>query len=314
MKPDLLSIGTGMLLPAHYVELERDFTVHRLPSVAGDPGAVLTPLADRLRFLQTTGTAGCGAAIIDALPKLEIIASVGVGVDAIDVAKAKSRGVKVTNTPDVLNDCVADLAIGLMIAVSRRLAAGDRYVRDGKWLKGGMPITSRVARKRLGILGLGKIGKAIAKRAAGFDMEISYHGRNKQDVPYRHYGDLAEMAANVDFLVVICPGGPATRNLVNDKVLRALGPKGILVNVARGSVVDEAALVKALQDGALGGAGLDVFAAEPKVPPELFTMENVVLEPHVGSATTETRLDMGNLAIANLRAHIAGKPLLTPVV
>jgi len=314
VKPDLLSIGGGMLLPPHFVELERDFALHRLPASADAQPAFLKPLADRLRLVQTTGTAGCSAAVIDALPKLEIIACVGVGVDAIDLARAKARGIKVTNTPDVLNDCVADLAIGLMIAVSRRLAVGDRYVRDGKWLKGGLPIASRVARKRLGILGLGKIGKAIAKRAAAFDMEISYHGRTRQaDVPYRHYADLAEMAGDVDFLVVICPGGAATRNLVNDKVIRALGRKGILVNVARGSVVDEPALVKALQDGALGGAGLDVFAAEPKVPPELFAMENVVLEPHIGSATTETRLDMGNLAIANLRAHLAGKPLLTPV-
>src|SRR5262249_29443992 len=193
VKPDLLSIGGGMLLPPHFADIERDFTLHRLPSAAAEQQAFLKPLADRLRYIQTTGTTGCSAAIIDALPKLEIIACVGVGVDAIDLAKAKSRGIKVTNTPDVLNDCVADLAIGLMITTSRRLAVGDRYVRDGKWLKGGMPITSRVARKRLGILGLGKIGKAIAKRAAGFDMEISYHGRNKQaDVPYRHYADLAE--------------------------------------------------------------------------------------------------------------------------
>lgn len=315
MKPDLISAGTGMLLPPHHEELARDFTVHYLPARAEDHAAFLQPLADRVRFLQTTGTYGASPALMDALPKLEIIASVSVGVDTIDLAHAKTRGIRVTNTPDVLNDCVADLTIGLMIAAARRLGAADRFVRAGKWLDGQMPITTRVSGKRLGILGLGKIGKVIAKRAAGFDIAIAYHGRTQQpNVAYRFYADLVEMAANVDFLVVICPGGPATRNLVNDKVIRALGPNGILINVSRGSVVDEPALVRALKDGALGGAGLDVFAAEPQVPTELLTMDNVVLAPHVGSATTETRMDMGNLAIANLRAHLAGKPLLTPVV
>ena len=315
MKPDLISAGTGMLLPPHHVELERDFTVHYLPTQAEEQAAFLAPLADRVRFLQTTGSVGAKAALMDALPRLEIIASVSVGVDTIDLAHAKKRGIRVTNTPDVLNDCVADLALGLMIAAARRLAVGDRFVRAGKWLEGQMPITTRVSGKRLGIVGLGKIGKVIAKRAAGFDLSIAYHGRNPQPgVPYRYYADLAEMAANVYFMVVICPGGAATRNLVNDKVIRALGPGGILINVARGSVVEEAALVRALKEGALGGAGLDVFAAEPNVPADLLTLDNVVLAPHVGSATTETRLDMGNLAIANLRAHLAGKPLLTPVV
>jgi len=315
MKPDLVSAGKGMLLEPHHPALARDFTVHYLPMKPDEHAAFLKPIADKVRFLQTTGTYGANAALMDLLPKLEIIASVSVGVDTIDLAHAKKRGIRVTNTPDVLNDCVADLAMGLMIAAARRLAHSDRYVRDGKWLKGNMPIMIRVSRKRLGIVGLGKIGKVIAKRAAGFDMTIAYHGRAKQpDVPFQFYSDLAEMAANVDFMVVVTPGGPATKGLISDKVLRALGPKGILVNVSRGSVVDEPALVRALKEGALGGAGLDVFAAEPKVPEELFELENVALTPHVGSATSETRLDMGDLAIANLRAHLAGKPLLTPVV
>lgn len=315
MKPDLVSAGKGMLLEPHHPALARDFTVHYLPLKSEEHAAFLKPIADKVRFLQTTGTYGASAALMDLLPKLEIIASVSVGVDTIDLAHAKKRGIHVTNTPDVLNDCVADLAIGLMISAARRLALSDRYVRDGKWLKGNMPLTSRMSRKRLGIVGLGKIGKAVAKRATGFDMTIAYHGRTEQrDVPYRYYADLAEMAANVDFMVVVTPGGAATKGLVSDKVIRALGPTGILVNVARGSVVDEPALVRALKEGALGGAGLDVFVAEPKVPEELFALENVVLTPHVGSATTETRLDMGNLAIENLRAHLAGKPLLTPVV
>jgi lactate dehydrogenase-like 2-hydroxyacid dehydrogenase len=314
VKPDLVSISKAMFLPPHFPELERDFTVHYLPAPAERP-AFFKSLADRVRFVQTTGTAGCDKATIDALPKLEIIGCIGVGVDAIDVAYAKSKGIKVTNTPDVLNDCVADLALGLMISASRSLAAGDQWVRAGAWMeKGNMPIGRRVTGKRLGILGLGKIGKEIAKRATGFNMDISYHGRQKQsDVPFKFYADLADMAANVDFLVVICPGGAATRHIVNEKVLRALGTKGILVNVARGSVVDEKALIKVLQDKALGGAALDVFEKEPCLPAELAAMDNVTFAPHVGSATTETRMDMGNLTIANLRAHLAGKPLLTPV-
>ncbi len=314
MKPDLVSVDRSLLLPSHLEELNKDFTVHFLPPASGDRIGFLKPLADKVRFAQTTGVGGMSAELIDALPKLEIIGCVGVGVDAINVAHAKKKGIKVTNTPDVLNDCVADLAFGLMIGASRRLMAADKHVRAGKWLQGSMPIASRVAHKRLGILGLGKIGKAIAKRAAGFDMAIAYHGRKQQaDMPYKYYADLADMAANVDFLVVICPGGEATRHLVNEKVLRALGPKGILINVARGSVVDEEALVRVLKEGGLGGAALDVFQKEPNVPTELFTMDNVVLTPHVGSATFETRTDMGNLTIANLRAHLQGKPLLTPV-
>jgi hydroxypyruvate reductase len=315
VKPDLVSIGTGMLLPPHYVELERDFTVHLLPAQRDEQPAFLRPLADRVRFLQTTGFDGCNASIIDALPKLEIIACVAVGVDSIDLARAKSRGIRVTNTPEVLNDCVADLAMGLMIAGMRQMTLADRYVRSGQWLKGRMPITSRVTGKRLGILGLGKIGKEIAKRAAGFSIDISYHGRNRQaDVPYRYYADLAEMAANVDCLIAICPGGEATRNLVNERVMRALGPKGLLVNIARGSVVDEPAMVRLLKEGALGGAALDVFAQEPKVPEELLAMDQVVLTPHMASATTETRMEMGNLAIANLRAHLNGQKLPTAVI
>lgn len=314
-KPDLLSVGKGMLLPPHVETLQKDFNIHYLPST-GDRPAFLTELADKIRFVQTTGFNGADAALINALPKLEIISCIGVGVDAIDLKVAKARGIAVTNTPEVLNDCVADLAMGLMITASRRLSLGDRFVRSGDWVKkGGMPVTSRVTGKRLGIIGLGKIGKEIATRAKGFRMEISYHGRSKQaDVPYRYYADAAEMAQNCDFIIVICPGGEATRHIVSDKVIRALGPKGILINVSRGSTVDEVALIKALQEGALGGAALDVFAKEPTAAPELSALDNVVMTPHVGSATYETRIDMGNLAIANLQAHLNGKKLLTPVV
>jgi lactate dehydrogenase-like 2-hydroxyacid dehydrogenase len=310
MKPDLISVAP--LMPKHMAEIEQDFTIHKLTEPA-QRAAFLSKLADKVRFLQTTGFHGADAALINALPKLEIIACMGVGVDAVDLALAKKKGIAVTNTPDVLNDDVADLALALLLMTARRLALSDRYVRDGRWLKGSQPLAVKASGKKLGILGLGRIGKAIAKRAAAFDMDISYHGRHKQaDVPYRHYPELTQMAKDVDFLVVICPGGAATKNLVNAQVLDALGPQGILINVARGSVVDEPALVNALQSGKLGGAGLDVFADEPNVPKELLGMDNVVLAPHVGSATTETRTAMNDLVVANLRAHLSGQKLVTP--
>lgn len=309
MKPDLISVAP--LLAKQMGDLEQDFTIHKLPPAA-ERAAFLAKLQN-CRFMQTTGFHGTDAATIAALPKLEIIACMGVGVDAIDLAAARARKIAVTNTPDVLNDDVADLAIALMLMTARRLALSDRYVRDGRWQKGSQPLASKVTGKRLGILGLGRIGKAIARRAAGFDMMISYHGRQRQpEAPYKFYADLVAMAADVDFLVVICPGGPATRNIVNRAVIDALGPKGILVNVARGTVVDEPALVDALKSGKLGGAGLDVFADEPNVPEALLGMDHVVLAPHVGSATTETRNAMADLVVANLRAHLRGEKLVTP--
>jgi hypothetical protein len=214
----------------------------------------------------------------------------------------------------VLNDCVADLALGLAIAASRGIGRGERHVRSGQWLKGGVPLQTRVSGKRLGIVGMGRIGKVIAQRASGFDMTIAYHSRRKvADVPFTHYDKLVDLATNSDYLVAIIPGGKDTFHLINEAVLRALGPKGILVNVARGSVVDEAALVKCLQEGALGGAGLDVFEEEPKMPEALWTMENVVLTPHIGSGTHETRAAMSRLTLDNLVAHFSGKPALTPV-
>ena len=315
-KHDLISVGKGMLLPPHVEALQQDFNILYMPGSPAERAAFLAPLADKVRFMQTTGFNGADAALMGALPKLEIIACIGVVVDAIDLKVAKARGIAVTNTPEVLNDCVADLAMGLIIGASRRLALADRYVRSGEWAKkGSMPVTSRVTGKRLGIVGLGKIGKEIATRAKGFRMEIGYHGRTKQaDVPYRYFDDVVKMAAESDFIVVICPGGEATRHIVNEPVMRALGPKGILINVSRGSTVDEAALIATLKEGALGGAALDVFAQEPTAAPELSAMDNVFLTPHVGSATWETRVDMGNLAIANLVAHLQGKKLLTPVI
>jgi hydroxypyruvate reductase len=314
MMKDIEIFSVGPMYGASLEAMEREFSVVRLWQ-AQDKAATLAELGGRIRGIQTFGANGADAKLIAALPRLEIIANVGVGVDAIDLDAAKRRGVIVTNTPDVLNDCVADLALGLTIATLRRMVAADRYVRAGKWLQGAMPLAHKVSGKTMGILGLGRIGKAIAKRAEAFDMRIVYHGRNPQaGVAYKFYPELVDMARDCDVLMVISAGGPATRHLVNAEVLAALGPEGTLINVARGSVVDEQALVKALADGSLGAAGLDVFEAEPKVPEALFKLDNVVLQPHVASATHETRKIMGDLAVDNLRAHFSGKPVLTRVV
>jgi lactate dehydrogenase-like 2-hydroxyacid dehydrogenase len=215
----------------------------------------------------------------------------------------------------VLNDDVADLAMALTLMTARNLALSDRYVRDGRWKRlGNQALATKVSGKRLGIVGMGRIGKVIARRAAAFDMTISYHTRNPADVPYRHVPDLEALAREVDVMIVIVPGGPATRGLIDARVIAALGPNGILVNVSRGSVVDEPALVEALVSGRLGGAGLDVFADEPNVPDALLGLDNVVLAPHVGSATNETRGAMADLVVANLRAQLDGRKLLTRVV
>ena len=308
---EILSVGP--FYPPSFASMERDFTVHKLWQ-AKDRAALIAEVGGRIRGIQTTGGHGADAKLMDALPKLEIISCFGVGVDAVDVDAAKQRGVIVTNTPDVLNECVADLAMGLTVATLRRISLGDRFVRVGSWLKGGLPLAQKVGGKTMGILGYGRIGKAIAKRAESFGMRIAYHGRHEQaGVAHRYYSSLTDMARDCDVLMVICPGGAATRHLVNAEVMKALGPEGTLINVARGTVVDEQALVKALADGALGAAGLDVFESEPKVPEALFGMDQVVLQPHVGSATHETRKAMGDLTVDNLRAHFTGKPVLTPV-
>ncbi len=311
MKVEILSVANIAGMP--FERLEREFTVHKLWQ-AEDRTKLLAEVAPRIRGIQATGSATVDAATIDRLPKLEIIACCGVGYDGIDVAAAKRRNIVVTNTPDVLNDCVADLGIGLLIAAARGIATGDRFVRSGKWLAGNLPLQAKVSGKRLGIVGMGRIGRVIAKRVAGFDMQIAYHARRRvPDVPFRYYEKLVDLARDSDFLLAIVPGGKDTRQLVDEAVLRALGPKGILVNIARGPVVDEGALVRCLQEGALGGAALDVFEDEPKVPEALWKMDNVVLVPHIGSATRETRAAMGNLTIDNLVAHFSGKPVLTPV-
>ena len=311
MKPDLLIVAplyapTLAVLDAHY-------TTHKL-WLADDRPAFIAKIAGTIEAAATSGGKGMDAALINALPKLKIIACFGVGVDAIDLAAASARGIRVTNTPDVLTEDVADLALGLLLATVRRIAQGDRHVREGKWLKGGMALTATVQNRTLGIIGMGRIGRAIARRAETFGMTICYQGPNrKSDVDYRYFTDPAALAKHCDFLIAACPGGEATRGIVGHDVIEALGPEGVFVNIARGSVVDEPALVDALVSGRLGGAGLDVFADEPRVPEALLKLDSVVLQPHQGSATSPTRQAMGQLVIDNLAAWFAGKPLVTPV-
>lgn len=268
----------------------------------------------RVRGIVGGGEARIDAVLLDQCPKLEVITICGVGYDGVDVQAAKARGIPVTHTPDVLNDDVADLGLGLLLAVARNIPAADQFTRKGEWEKGPFPLTRKLTGSKLGIVGMGRIGQAIAKRAAAFDMDIRYHTRSaRSDVPYAHEPSLTALAAWSDFLLVITPGGAATRHLINAQVLQALGPKAYLINVARGSVVDEPALIDALQKGLIAGAGLDVYADEPRVPAALRALPNVVLTPHMASGTAQTRGAMSDLTLANLQAHFDGQPLPTPV-
>jgi hydroxypyruvate reductase len=274
----------------------------------------LQAVAPGLRAMVANGESVVKKELMAQLPDLGLIAVFGVGYDGVDVTAARAQGAQVTHTPGVLTDEVADLALALMLATARQISSADRYVRDGRWPSGPYPFGRKVSGARLGILGLGRIGTAIARRAAAFDMEISYHNRRpRTDVPYRYAESAVQLAGSVDFLVVCVQGGERTRHLVNAEVIHALGPKGILINVGRGSVVDEEAVAVALRDGKLLGAGLDVFEREPHVLPALLKLDNVVLTPHIGSATAATRKAMGDLVLANLHAYFAGKPLVTPV-
>lgn len=310
-KPAVLAVSK--LMPLYLGPLtERYELLDRLHET--DPAA-FAAAAPRIRAVAASGESKLPAALVAQLPALEIVSVMGVGYDGIDVPACKAKGAKVTHTPDVLNDDVADLALGLMLAASRQLPAADRYVRAGDWAaKGAMPLARKMSGARCGIVGMGRIGKAIASRALAFGMSIAYTARSaKSDVPYRYFPNAEALAAESDFLVIITPGGAATKHMIDAKVLRALGKKGILVNVARGSVVDEEALIEALEQGVIAGAGLDVFANEPHVPERLRAVPHAVLVPHVGSATTSTRQAMADLALANLAAHFAGQPLKTPV-
>jgi len=294
--------------------LQSEFKAHLL-SEASDRNAFLKQHAPAIRGLATFGPMPVDGKLMDALPRLEIISNFGVGVDAINLEDASKRKIIVTNTPDVLNECVADTALALVMNTVRKFPQSERYLRAGNWAaRGPYPLTTSLGGKVLGVLGLGRIGEAIARRAAACGMQIRYHNRNRKDVPYPYDPDPVALARNSDVLMVVTPGGPETNKLISEKVLQALGPEGYLVNIARGSVVDEPVLLRFLQEKKIAGAGLDVFADEPRVPPEFFTLDNAVLFPHVGSATVETRKAMGDLQIENLRRHFAGKPVLTRVV
>ena len=308
--PDLLTVAK--LAPFLMEPLQRTFAVHeRLHD--GD-AAAFARIAPSIRAICGSGESKVSAELIAKLPALEIVSIMGVGYDGVDVAAAKARGVVVTHTPDVLNDDVADLALALMLSIARRLPQADQYVRQGKWPGGPMPLARKMSGARLGLVGMGRIGQAIAQRALAFGMPVAYTARSaKADLPYAFHATPRELAAASDFLVVITPGGAATRKLIDAEVLRALGPDGYLVNVARGSVVDEAALITALQQRTIAGAALDVFENEPNVPEALRALDNVVLVPHIGSATTQTRHAMAARAFANLEAHFAGQPLPSAV-
>ena len=311
MKPELLLLVevTQRMMD----QFEAAFEVHKYSEI-NDIDAWLKMNGDRIQAIATDGHIGVPQNIMDGLPKLEIISSYGVGYDAINTNAAVARNIMVTHTPGVLNADVANLAILLMLATSRCLIRDDRWVRDGKWeTLGAAPLTRSIEGKKVGIVGLGRIGGEIAEKLQIFRCEVMYHTRNPKDVPYQYHDDLAEMASDVDYLIAITPGGPSTSKLIDRQVMNALGPDGTLINVARGSVVDEAELVLALEEGRLGWAGLDVFEAEPQVPKALFAMDNVVLTPHVASATVETRQAMGDLTVENLVRYFADGNVSTPV-
>ena len=308
-KPTVLSVAR--LSPLLTPQLSAAFDVHVLPDM---DAAALAAVAPRIRGIAGSGESKVTADLIAQLPVLELISIMGVGYDGVDVAAAKARNIMVTHTPNVLNDDVADLALGLMLCASRQLPAADRYVRSGQWPQGAMPLARKMSGARLGIVGMGRIGQAIAQRALAFNMHIAYTARSaKPHLPYSFHATAESLAAQVDFLVLIAPGGAGTRRMIDATVLKALGPKGFLINVARGSVVDEQALIEALEAGTIAGAGLDVFDDEPRVPQRLMDLHKVVLTPHIGSATAATRQAMADLAFNNLAAHFGGKAVLTPV-
>jgi lactate dehydrogenase-like 2-hydroxyacid dehydrogenase len=311
-RPDLLL--TGKMVPVVEEGVDKNFTVHRLAN-AKDRDAFLAEVSPRIRAIATGGQFSVTAAMMEKMPKLEIVSNFGVGYDSVDAKWAGEHGIVVTNSPDVLNDEVADTTIALLLNTLRELPQAEKYLRAGKWPEKPYPLTNTLRDRTIGIVGMGRIGKAIAKRLAGFDRPIVYHSRKAATgVAYKHYPDLIAMAKDVDVLIAIVPGGPSTKNMINAEVLKALGPNGVLINVARGSVVDEGALIKALQDKTILSAGLDVFAQEPKVPQALIDMDHIVLLPHVASATHWTRRAMGQLVLDNLVSWAAGKGPVTPVI
>lgn len=312
-KPDVLLVGHKK--PVIVGGLEPKVTLHKLID-ATDKEAFLSSVADKIRAIAVAYTnERIGPEFMQRLPKLEQVSSFGVGYDHVDAKWAGEHGIIVTNTPDVLNEEVADTALGLLLCTVREFPQADRFVRAGRWADKAYPLSKATLRDRtVGMVGMGRIGKAIARRLEAFGVPVVYHSRNPQPgVRYKYYPKLIDMARDVDTLMVIVPGGPSTQNMINAEVLKALGPRGILINMARGSVVDEAALIQALKERTIYSAGLDVFVKEPVVPKELIEMEHVVLLPHLGSASEATRAAMDQLVVDNILAWAAGKPPLTPV-
>jgi lactate dehydrogenase-like 2-hydroxyacid dehydrogenase len=312
-KPDILMLG--QLKPVISKGLDPLFTIHHAREPK-DRDALIASAGERIRGIAVTYTnQKVDGALMSRLPRLEIVSSFGVGYDHMDAKWAGEHGIVCTNTPEVLNEEVADTALGLLLCTVREFPQAERYVRAGKWVEKGYPLTKATLRDRsVGFVGMGRIGQAIARRLEAFGVPIVYHTRNVQaGVPYRHYPKLIDMARDVDTLMVIVPGGASTQNMINAEVLEALGPNGILINMARGSVVDEPALIRALQDKKILSAGLDVYVKEPVVPQELIAMDNVVLFPHLGSASQWTRTKMDQLVVDNLASWAAGKGPLTPV-
>ena len=308
---DLLQVAP---VPPSLIErLAKEHTIHDFIDPA-DPDNLLDEIGPRIKGIIASGIKGPNANLINRLENLELIASFSVGFDATDVAAAQARGVIVTHTPEVLTGDVADLAMTFILMLPRRIGESERFLRDGKWLKGRMDLGTTVRGKRLGILGLGRIGMAVARRAEVFGLQIGYHDiKPLGDMTYRSYPGAVELAEASDILLVTCEGGETNRGVVDAGVLDALGPDGFIVNTARGPIIDQDALVKALLDERIAGAALDVFDGEPAVPEAMIGMENVVLTPHIASSTHETRRAMGDLVYANIQAHFDGKAVLTPV-
>lgn len=312
MMKTILALGT--MLPAEMTRLEQSFNLIRLWKESEPDKAIRDHARDTVAILSSYNGLPVTKRILEALPNVSMIAQFGAGVDNIDLAAAKERGIVISNTPDILTEDTADIAMALILAVSRRIVEADLYVRTGKWHSGAFPLATSLTGKVAGIVGMGRIGRAIATRCRAFGMDVIYHGpRAKPDVTDAFYADLHDMAEKSDYLILACPGGDGANNLINARVLKSLGPKGFIINIARGSVIDTEALLIALSNRAIAGAALDVYQNEPNVDPALISMDNVVLLPHIGSATAETRAKMGRLVIDNITAHFDGKNLLTPV-
>jgi lactate dehydrogenase-like 2-hydroxyacid dehydrogenase len=310
-KPHVLQVGS---YPEwDQVPLDAAFQIHRYFEAADKP-AFLAQIGPQIEAIATRGDLGAKADMITACPKLKLISVYGVGYDAVDLDACRARGITVTNTPDVLTDDCADLAVAMMLAGSRGLIGASHWVRSGAWAtKGSYPLQRRVSGARAGILGMGRIGAAVAKRLEGFGMDIAYSARSAKDAPYSFIPDPVALAARSDFLFVTAIANAETRHIVNGDVIAALGPNGMLINISRAANIDELALLDALESGALGSAALDVFEAEPNLNPRFLALSNVLLQPHHASATHQTRAAMGALMRANLTAHFAGQPLPSPV-